>query len=51
VLDSGEPVPSDILTRLLTEKNAEGRQLREEELSDNLLNLLFAGECCRENWS
>lgn len=49
VLDSGELVPNDILTRLLTEKDAEGRQLTEEELSDNLLNLLFAGVCCREN--
>jgi cytochrome P450 len=36
---------------LLTEKDAEGRQLMEEELSDNLLNLLFAGVYSRENLS
>ncbi|GAQ79836.1 cytochrome p450 [Klebsormidium nitens] len=42
-LASGAPVPNDILTRLMTEKDAQGAQLSDEDLQDNLLALLFAG--------
>jgi cytochrome P450 len=43
-LASGAPLPDDILTRLMTEKDAEGAQLSDKDLQDNMLTLLFAGK-------
>lgn len=40
-------MPNDILTRLLTEEDAQGAKLSDEDLQDNLLALLFAGEDLR----
>jgi cytochrome P450 len=43
-LARGDPLPNDILTRLMTEKDAEGAQLSNKDLQDIMLALLFAGK-------
>lgn len=43
-LASGAPVPNDILTILMTEKDEQGALLSDEDLHDYFLGLLFAGE-------